>query len=63
MVVVGQPLAYSTNHLNFQDIDTEKDNPQLVACYVKDIYKYLLDVEVSTRSVSVINMLNNLQIH
>jgi len=48
MVVVGQPLAYSTNHLNFQDIDTEKDNPQLVACYVKDIYKYLLDVEART---------------
>ena len=63
-VVVGLPVAYSSNQLlNAQDIDTEKDNPQLVACYVKDIYKYLLDVEVSSHSVSALNSLIMLQFH
>ena len=63
-VVVGLPVAYSSNQLlNAQDIDTEKDNPQLVACYVKDIYKYLLDVEVSSHSKSALNSLIMLQFH
>ena len=42
------PLAYSSARVNdVQDIDTETDNPQLVACYVKDIYKYLLHMEAT----------------
>ena len=43
--VNGRPRSYSFQHLEVEDIDTE-ENPQLVAVYVKDIYKYLLDLEV-----------------
>ena len=41
-------FSYSTARIgvDIPDVDTE-DNPQLVSCYVKDIYKYLLEVEVS----------------
>ena len=40
--------AFSSQNLNnVIDIDTEFDNPQLVAVYVKDIYKYLHELEVN----------------
>jgi len=40
--------SFSSQNLNnVIDIDTEFDNPQLVAVYVKDIYKYLHEIEVS----------------
>lgn len=39
--------SFSSQNLNnVIDIDTEFDNPQLVAVYVKDIYKYLHELEV-----------------
>lgn len=48
-VVVVQndiPSSFSSRSPSIQEIDTETDNPQLVSCYVKDIYKYLLEIEV-----------------
>ena len=40
------PRSFSSQNLNIQDIDTEFHNPQLVAMYIKDIYKYLHELEV-----------------
>lgn len=41
--------SFSSQNLNnVIDIDTEFDNPQLVAVYVKDIYKYLHELEIKT---------------
>ncbi len=37
--------SFSSQNLEIEDIDTET-NPQLVAVYVKDIYKYLNELEV-----------------
>ncbi len=37
--------SFSSQYLEIEDIDTEP-NPQLVAVYVKDIYKYLNELEV-----------------
>jgi len=40
-------ISFSSRNLNnVQDIDTEFNNPQLVAIYVKDIYRYLHELEV-----------------
>ncbi|XP_046448620.1 G2/mitotic-specific cyclin-B-like [Daphnia pulex] len=39
--------SFSSQNLEFDDIDTET-NPQLVAVYVKDIYKYLNELEEKT---------------
>lgn len=50
-VVVVQdelPTSFSSHSASIQEIDTEIDNPQLVSCYVKDIYKYLLEIEART---------------
>ena len=40
-----RPRSFSSRNLNIEDIDTES-NPQLVAVYVKDIYRYLHELEV-----------------
>ena len=40
--------AFSSQRLDVEDIDADdKDNPQLVSEYVKDIYKYMWHLEVS----------------
>lgn len=41
-----EPEAYSTKQLPVEDIDTDRDNPQLVSYYAKDIYSYLRELEV-----------------
>lgn len=41
--------SFSSRNLMVDDIDTD-DNPQLVSIYVKDIYKYLNELEVSNNS-------------
>lgn len=46
-VEVERRPSFSSQILNVEDIDTEA-NPQLVAVYVKDIYKYLHELEVYT---------------
>ena len=40
-----RPRSFSSRNLEIVDIDTES-NPQLVSSYVKDIYKYLNELEV-----------------
>lgn len=40
-----RPRSFSSQNLNVEEIDTES-NPQLVAVYVKDIYRYLHELEV-----------------
>lgn len=42
-----RPRSFSSQNLNVEEIDTES-NPQLVAVYVKDIYKYLHELEEKT---------------
>ncbi|XP_059351894.1 LOW QUALITY PROTEIN: G patch domain-containing protein 1-like [Daphnia carinata] len=42
-----EPEAYSTKQLPIEDIDLERDNPQLVSYYAKDIYSYLRQLEKS----------------
>lgn len=39
--------AFSTKQLPVEDIDQDRDNPQLVSYYAKDIYQYLRQLEVS----------------
>jgi len=43
--VEARPRSFSSRNLEIVDIDTES-NPQLVSSYVKDIYKYLNELEV-----------------
>nr|SVE77435.1 EOG090X013U [Daphnia lumholtzi] len=43
----ADPEAYSTKQLPIEDIDLERDNPQLVSYYAKDIYTYLRQLEKS----------------
>nr|SVE79951.1 EOG090X013U [Daphnia magna] len=43
----AEPEAYSTKQLPIEDIDLERDNPQLVSYYAKDIYSYLRQLEKS----------------
>ena len=43
--VVEPEASYSTNLLPVEDIDTDKENPQLVSYYAKDIYRYLRQLE------------------
>lgn len=45
VVETERPRSFSSQNLNVEEIDTEP-NPQLVAVYVKDIYKYLHELEV-----------------
>ena len=40
-----RPRSFSSQNLDIVDIDQES-NPQLVSSYVKDIYNYLLELEV-----------------
>ena len=40
-----RPRSFSSQNLDIVDIDKES-NPQLVSSYVKDIYNYLLELEV-----------------
>ena len=42
-----EPEAYSTKQLPVEDIDLDRDNPQLVSYYAKDIYQYLRQLEVN----------------
>lgn len=42
-----RPRSFSSQNLEIVDIDQES-NPQLVASYVKDIYKYLNELEAKT---------------
>lgn len=42
----AEPEAYSTKQLPIEDIDLDRDNPQLVSYYAKDIYTYLRQLEV-----------------
>lgn len=44
-----RPRSFSSQNLDVEEIDTEC-NPQLVAVYVKDIYKYLHELEVLSES-------------
>ena len=48
--------SFSSQNLEIEDIDTET-NPQLVAVYVKDIYKYLNELEVLSCLVLVCSLL------
>nr|SVE73388.1 EOG090X013U [Daphnia atkinsoni] len=43
----AEPEAYSTKQLPIEDIDLDRDNPQLVSYYAKDIYTYLRQLEKS----------------
>ena len=43
----AEPEAFSSKQLPVEDIDQDRDNPQLVSYYAKDIYQYLRDLEVS----------------
>lgn len=45
----AEPEAYSTKQLPVEDIDLDRDNPQLVSYYAKDIYQYLRMLEVSLK--------------
>lgn len=56
VVETERPRSFSSQNLNVEDIDTES-NPQLVAVYVKDIYKYLNDLEVCIVALMVANYL------
>ena len=42
----AEPEAYSSKQLPVEDIDQDRDNPQLVSYYAKDIYQYLRQLEV-----------------
>jgi hypothetical protein len=42
----AEPEAYSSKQLPIEDIDLDRDNPQLVSYYAKDIYSYLRQLEV-----------------
>lgn len=42
----AEPEAFSTKQLPVEDIDQDRDNPQLVSYYAKDIYQYLRQLEV-----------------
>lgn len=42
----AEPEAFSTKQLPVEDIDQDRDNPQLVSYYAKDIYQYLRHLEV-----------------
>ena len=45
---VGQVTAALAQQLHIDDIDTsDADNPQLCAEYVKEIYQYMRELEVS----------------
>ena len=41
-----EPESFSTKQLPVEDIDQDRDNPQLVSYYAKDIYSYLRQLEV-----------------
>jgi len=41
------PEAFSTQQLPVEDIDLDRENPQLVSYYAKDIYSYLRLLEKS----------------
>ncbi|EFX70326.1 G2/mitotic-specific cyclin B, copy B-like protein [Daphnia pulex] len=43
----AEPEAYSSKQLPIEDIDLDRDNPQLVSYYAKDIYSYLRQLEKS----------------
>jgi hypothetical protein len=43
----AEPEAYSSKQLPIEDIDLDRDNPQLVSYYAKDIYSYLRQLEVT----------------
>jgi len=43
--VVEPEASYSTNQLPVEDIDTDRENPQLVSYYAKDIYRHLRQLE------------------
>jgi hypothetical protein len=43
----AEPEAFSSKQLPVEDIDQDRDNPQLVSYYAKDIYQYLRELEVS----------------
>jgi cyclin B len=43
----AEPEAFSTKQLPIEDIDQDRENPQLVSYYAKDIYSYLRKLEVS----------------
>ncbi len=40
-----KPRSFSSQNFEIVNIDTES-NPQLVSSYVKDIYKYLNELEI-----------------
>ena len=42
----AEPEAFSTKQLPIEDIDQDRENPQLVSYYAKDIYSYLRKLEV-----------------
>ncbi len=45
--IVEPEVGYSTQQFSqVEDIDLDRDNPQLVSYYAKDIYKYLRHLEV-----------------
>jgi hypothetical protein len=61
-----RPRSFSSRNLDITDIDTET-NPQLVASYVKDIFKYLNELEVLNLhsllgSLSLINFVLRLKL-
>lgn len=41
----AEPESYSSKQLPVEDIDLDRDNPQLVSYYAKDIYQYLRQLE------------------
>lgn len=41
----AEPESYSSKQLPVEDIDVDRDNPQLVSYYAKDIYQYLRQLE------------------
>lgn len=57
MEVEELAVAFSTQRLNVEDIDSQdSNNPQLVSEYVCDIYNYLRTLEVTLSfSLAVIN--------
>ena len=44
--VKKEPESFSTKQLPIEDIDLDRENPQLVSYYAKDIYRYLRQLEV-----------------
>ena len=52
---VGHITEAISEHLHIEDIDADdSENPQLCAAYVKEIYQYMTDLEVSLSGASAI---------